>query len=634
MSLSKYRLEIDGLRAIAVISVIVFHAFANVLPGGFLGVDVFFVISGFLITSILLRETGEGHFSLWSFYERRIRRLIPPLIPVLVFSTTCAWVLFSPLSLIEYSKSLLATVGYVANWFFYFDSGYFDAPAHSKPLLHMWSLGVEEQYYMFFPLLLMVFMPRVKLTNFLIVSLTLLSLALSLYWSRNAADLAFYSTMSRFWELGIGSILATTLIPQNKNKIISDSLSFLGLILIAISLFTGLHQQGVPFPSALPATIGTALVIWGTKGRVNLVTTLLSLPLMTYIGKISYSLYLWHWPVLVFAKYVFPQPRPAIIIGAVGLSVLLSILSYHFIEGPVRQKKILAAPKKLVGSFIGLVVAFALFGVFTMQTGGLSNSEPAIVQDYEKKLLASKVQFMKQAGRWTCWSQKQDEFEKRKAACLQPKPLKTNLLIIGDSHSGQLYTPFKESYPNMDVSLMVNNSCSMIKRMVPASRTVCHSIIDFLSDTKNIEPFDYVILGSRMNRLNKAEEYLAFMNQLTETYDGEIILIGPIHYYQPGITEIFPKHMEKSSAEIDTLLDEAIDDMQFEVDSLMQKLSADNPKIQYVSTLKVLCPRGKTDCRHFGEDGMPVLVDGTHMTAAVLSEVISDLRNRGELVIK
>lgn len=634
MSLSKYRLEIDGLRAVAVISVIVFHAFANVLPGGFLGVDIFFVISGFLITSILLRETGQERFSLWSFYERRIRRLIPPLIPVLVFTTACAWALFSPLSLIEYSKSLLATLGYMANWFFYFDSGYFDAPSHSKPLLHMWSLGVEEQYYMFFPLLLMVFMPRVKLTNFLIVSLTLISLALSLHWSRNAADLAFYSTVSRFWELGIGSILATTLIPQNKNKSISDSFSVLGLLLIAISLFTGLHQQGVPFPSALPATVGTALVIWGTKDRSNLVTSLLSLPFLTYIGKISYSLYLWHWPVLVFAKYVFPQPSAAIILGAIGLSVLLSILSYHFIEGPVRQKKILGQPKKLVGSFIGLVAAFGLFGVFMIQTGGASNSEPAIVQDYEKKLLASKVQFMEQAGRWICWSQKDDEYLEKKKNCLQPKIDKTNILIIGDSHSGQLYTPFQEAYPDIDVSLMVNNSCSLVKKMTPASKTVCHSMIEFLDNPKNLEPFDYIVLGTRLNLINKTEAYIDYINTLSETFDGQIILIGPIHFYQPALTELFPKNMEKSAEELDIILDEAIDPMQFDVDVLMSTLSAENSKLQYVSPLKILCPRGMSDCRHFGENGMPVLVDATHMRADVMTEIIKALRNRGELVLK
>lgn len=337
-----YRPEIDGLRAIAVLSVLLFHAFPQWLPGGFVGVDIFFVISGYLITSILLKEMNEQRFSFARFYERRARRLLPPLLPVLVITTVLCALLLNSAQFEDFVKSLKANALFVSNWHFLKSISYFDSPGASTPLLHTWSLSIEEQFYFFFPALLLVL---TKINRKTVVPLIVLLLLASLVFSehliaKNKLDAAFYNSAARFWELLVGGLLGA--LPQlHMSKRLASLIEAVGISFIAIALLAYDQQTRFPGTSALAPALGAALLI-STGGKGCIANLLASRP-MTSVGLISYALYLWHWPLMVAVHLVTPTPEPWVMILVVFGSLCLAWLSYVLIERPVRTRRMIAS---------------------------------------------------------------------------------------------------------------------------------------------------------------------------------------------------------------------------------------------------------------------------------------------------
>uniref|UniRef100_A0A7C2NZH3 Acyltransferase n=1 Tax=Schlesneria paludicola TaxID=360056 RepID=A0A7C2NZH3_9PLAN len=338
MSAMHYRPEIDGLRAVAVLSVVLCHAGLG-CSGGFTGVDVFFVISGYLITGIVLRDLECGTFTLAGFWERRVRRILPALVVLMGFVLAVgSWVLL-PRDLVAMSKSALAQVAFAANIFFWRDvGGYFAANARFKPLLHMWSLAVEEQFYVLFPLMLVGLrrlMPR-RLVSIL-TALALASFAASvagLLLDRRAA--VFYLLPTRAWELLIGAVLAS--MPSRTMSRRSDEvLSLIGLAAILWPVFSYTESTLFPGAAALPSCLGTALVIWTNTPERTAVGRWLASPPMVGVGLISYSLYLWHWPLLVFERYAAPAGNRWRDLPAVVASIVLAYLSWRFVETPFRR---------------------------------------------------------------------------------------------------------------------------------------------------------------------------------------------------------------------------------------------------------------------------------------------------------
>jgi len=301
----KYRAEIDGLRALAVLPVILFHAGFSVFSGGYVGVDVFFVISGYLITTILVSELKEGNFSIVRFYERRARRILPALFFVMLISIPFAWILLNPFELISFSKSVSAVSLFASNIFFWRHVGYFAIAAELKPLLHTWSLAVEEQYYILFPVfLLLIWNFGKKAVLRLIIFLAIVSLMISQILCVSKPVLNFFLLPSRAWELAVGAIASFILVENRLSKINIPTKQFLalfGLMLILISIFAFGDQT--PFPSfyALAPTIGAMLVILFADQN-TFTGTILRSRLLVGVGLISYSAYLWHQPVLAFAR--------------------------------------------------------------------------------------------------------------------------------------------------------------------------------------------------------------------------------------------------------------------------------------------------------------------------------------------
>ena len=357
-----YRPEIDGLRAIAVISVIIYHAQISffdhkIFEGGFIGVDIFFVISGYLITSIIYKEfLATGTFSFKYFYERRIRRILPALLVVMLASLPFAWFYILPHSLIDFSKSILYSLGFSSNIYFWFSGQQYGAESSLlKPFLHTWSLSVEEQYYILFPIIFLILFKYFKkyLVHILIFGF-FVSIGLAEWGSKNYPTFNFYILPTRGWELLAGSILAyyeITLGHRNKNKKLSLTLPLVGLVLIIHSIFffsdfqvvtpdTKLKEE-IFHPSlyTLSPIVGVCLIIWYSDNN-ELITKILSSKFFVGTGLISYSLYLWHFPIFAFARITnFIEQEDILIKLLLGLiTVLLSILSYIFIEKPFRNK--------------------------------------------------------------------------------------------------------------------------------------------------------------------------------------------------------------------------------------------------------------------------------------------------------
>ena len=435
-----YRPEIDGLRAIAVLPVLFFHANLPFFTGGFVGVDVFFVISGYLITSIILTELNAQNFSLISFYERRIRRVFPALYLVVLTSIPFAWWFLLPKDMQNFAESVVSIPLFLSNFLFESQSGYFDPGVETKPLIHTWSLAVEEQYYLLFPAL-MIFFQRYSTTRQVVIltMLCMLSLLLAEWGVANAPSDAYFLLPARMWELLAGAIAAFYL-TQKGAPFANEPLSVLGMLLIFVGVFA--FDSDTPFPglsAALPV-FGTVLVIMFCSTGL-IVHSLLSNRVLVGIGLISYSLYVWHQPVLAFAKYqYFDEMSIPISLALLGLSFALSLLSWRYVERPFRNRARLSRRFVFTSAFLFsvLLVSLGLFG--TLKKGDLYRFSPEVMQ------------ISTPPGGILC------PFDDDGKCVLGDKQERPSVLIIGDSHVSVLQQNLDRSLKGLGVSAVVFTS--------------------------------------------------------------------------------------------------------------------------------------------------------------------------------
>lgn len=328
-----YQPHIDGLRAIAVLSVLVFHLDKSWLPGGFVGVDIFFVISGYLITSILTREIDQKRFSLKHFYTRRIKRILPVYFTVAASSLITGIIILAPSELIKVAESLLASVVFLSNYYFYFNVGYFGGQADLMPLIHMWSLAVEEQFYIFWPIVLMILAAIASplWRTVVIWAIFLSSFIISLMLSSSHPDFSYYAIMTRTYELMVGALFAIYMERAKALPKVSVWMAFATLILSVIFI-----RQSMAFPgwiALLPCVATGTLIVKGQESRG--VSRFLSAPFMVWVGLLSYSLYMWHWPVISFMRHYFIELEMQHILFAIVVTFALSMISRHLIEKPM-----------------------------------------------------------------------------------------------------------------------------------------------------------------------------------------------------------------------------------------------------------------------------------------------------------
>jgi peptidoglycan/LPS O-acetylase OafA/YrhL len=429
----QYRPEIDGLRAIAVLSVLGFHAFPTMIPGGFVGVDIFFVISGYLITSILLAENQVGALNLKGFYARRIIRIFPALIVVLAACFLTGWYTMIASEFKQLGKHILAGATFYSNFSLWFESGYFDKASELKPLLHLWSLGIEEQFYIVWPLLIMVFARLHIRSRTWIIFFILLSLAWSQYLVVFDRTQAFYSPLARAWELLIGSLLAFDFSGRRSivQRLQHPTVPWLGLGLLLFSVVCLSSENRFPGAWAMVPAIGSFLLLV-PNAESAVLRGFLSHRWLVNIGLISFPLYLWHWPLLSFARIFEGQEPPlAVRIGLLCLAFILATCTYHGIEKSIRKIR----PKFAVVLLLLLMVLVALVGKNIYDRDGLDRIR-------YKKMIALSPELKQDFIEWEHTgllpnTQCERAFQfPGSSICLSTHPERLpNAALIGDSHA-------------------------------------------------------------------------------------------------------------------------------------------------------------------------------------------------------
>jgi peptidoglycan/LPS O-acetylase OafA/YrhL len=425
VSATRYRPDIDGLRAVAVVLVILFHLDLSWLPGGFVGVDVFFVLSGYLITSLIAREIGEGRFSFLVFYERRFRRIYPSLLVMLVASAAVGWVISVPAVYKLYGRTEVWAVLSGSNFAFMGNEGYFDPGNLSRPLLHTWSLGVEEQFYLVFPGVLI--LARRWRFGFVrtVAAMSFASLGLSAAGALLEWNAAYFLLPTRFWELGIGALIAVAPRPTLKAGQAS-LLGGAGLVLIAASGLLITESARFPGVIALAPTLGAAALILSEGGLAN---RLLALSPFALIGRLSYALYLWHWPLIAYASAIDLAPSaPTTRVLVVGLSLALSVAGYYLFETPIRARRMLAGRRAFFAALAAMSLALVIHGILAYNTNGLPQRLPAaLARAYmtamdDSRLVSKRCPDLRRTDTATC-------------VIGDEKAEKTSFIVVGDSHS-------------------------------------------------------------------------------------------------------------------------------------------------------------------------------------------------------
>ncbi len=450
----KYRREIDGLRALAVLPVLLFHAGFQSFSGGYIGVDIFFVISGYLITSIIINDLHAGTFSLLKFYERRARRILPALFLVMLASLPFAWWWMSPTGLHDFSKSVVAVSLFLSNILFWKEAGYFATANELKPLLHTWSLAVEEQYYVLFPLFLMLawrFIGKRWIVGLLFVG-ALASLAASEWALTRFSSASFYLLPTRGWELLIGALAAFYLFSKaetNNNPtqlplVVSQAASLLGLLLITYAVFA--YDKSTPFPgvNALLPTIGTVLIVLFAY-PTTLVGKLLGHQLLVGIGLISYSAYLWHQPLFSFARYgSIEEPSRIVYLLLIVISLLLAFLTWKFVETPFRNKNIVKRKQIFWFGLIGSLffISVGLIGIANKGFEKRFNMPTSLSSSFGLTQRANECFDKPNAYKnddWLC------DIGVKSVSTGSTSDSKPAFLVFGDSHSKSLFDAFNQA---------------------------------------------------------------------------------------------------------------------------------------------------------------------------------------------
>jgi len=636
----KYRPDVDGLRAIAVLSVILFHMDVGGFGGGFVGVDVFFVISGYLISAIVFSEIAEGTYSVTSFYERRIRRIFPALFAMLFAFTACSLLYIFPSEMVNYAKSLLAATTSVSNFYFWQHSGYFDSPT-SNPLLHTWSLAVEEQFYIFFPLYLWAvrrFSPQ-RLRSSVVV-LFFLSLAASAVVVVLNPTTAFYMPYTRAWELLLGTLLSLKVFPKLNTAPLRNLGSLLGAAMVGYSVVA--YKSAMLFPglSALVPCIGSALLIHAGESGSSVIGKVLSWRPVVFVGLISYSLYLWHWPVLILHKMGvllgISTTLPPSLIARISirryddaveiiLSFVLAILCWMFIEQPFRKGRLKLRGRPLfllTAATVGLSVGFCIFAIASKGIPGRLAPAAELVASYSSSI-TNVHQSLRRGECFITPEYSMKDFNY--AQCMKVVPGKENFLLVGDSHSATLWPGLSRLMPSANILQASVSACRPI--LHPAGSSTCNQMMHYIyQDFLPHNAIQGVLLEARWE--SKDIPGLSETIQWAKQNHLPIYLFGTVPEYDAPLPRLLgysiawqkpdfaARHRTIGPAELDAQL---------------QKLSESSWHIAYISLYQILCSH--STCTEYADQArtIPMLADTDHFTEPGSLYIARKIVDLGEL---
>ena len=533
-----YRPEIDGLRALAVLPVLLFHAGFQFFQGGFVGVDIFFVISGYLIANIIINELSIERFSLLTFYERRARRILPALFCVMFFSIPFAWLWLVPFNLNNFGQSLISVTFFLSNVLFWWEGGYFDTSAELKPLLHTWSLAIEEQFYVLFPIFLIVFWRFGKSKIIITLSFVFLGSLLFAEWgSRNMPSASFYLLPMRGWELLLGVFTAFYLkyniVPQQ--SYINNFLSLFGVAIIFFAIL--FFNETTPFPSliSLLPTLGVVLIIvFATKD--TLTNKFLSSKPLVSIGLISYSLYLWHQPILVFTRHQLNDELSLLLKIILLISVFpLSFLTWKYIEKPFRDKELISRRKIFVFSLSGLLF-FTGMGLMAMKFNeAFTKVNPQILNGtvgQEDFFSAMNQNFLKCEEKSILAISEIFDSQPR---CYQSLAGKPKVALFGDSHAEHLFVGLANNLKGNLVSPNISGDAFKGEEKFDY-------YIDYLKNNNDIDTIIYSAFWAyRYKDLGPEMLYMKVEETIDELESSgkKIIIITDIPYFHIDASNCF-----------------------------------------------------------------------------------------------
>lgn len=627
-----YRREIDGLRAFAVLPVIFFHAGFTLFSGGYVGVDVFFVISGFLITTIIIEERRNARFSLVNFYERRARRILPALFFVMLVSLPFAWSLLSPADLREFAQSLVAIALFGSNFLFWSQSGYFDTAAELKPMLHTWSLAVEEQYYLLFPLLIIgAWRFGTRRLVILIAAIAGASLLLSEIQVRTYPNAAFFLLPARAWQLLTGSMAAflvvywrgyPTLIRDN--RIISEVLGAVGLLMILWATFR--FNDLMPFPgfTAILPTLGTVLVLLFSSSS-TLVGRLLGFAPLVGIGLISYSAYLWHQPIFAFTRHALAYEVPALtMLGLSALTLVLAYLSWRYIEKPFRARNAIDRTRIFAFSTVG-IIAFIGLGV-----GGHFGSDALTqfrLRGFDSELRSTFVNREKlNAER----SKLVESFQSVETADFSNDPRTKKVLILGDSVSDDLYSSMmavKDRFDGIEIRRMwLNDPCMpyfahllATGELTTMSGGGCGDSLKRLRDGSLFKNADVIVLSAHWRERADDRPHLGAMSlaETIATQGKTVFMVGLLAMKDASSLAFDSIRRDMTAQEANvyaysTLQHSRIDQPNADVRALSERV----PNIHYLDKYALFCDDQERTCSLYGVDNKLLFSDTIHVSLA------------------
>jgi len=609
----QYRNDIAGLRALAVLPILLVHAGLTAIPGGFVGVDIFFVISGYLISRIILKEMDADRFTLTGFYRRRALRILPALLVMLAVVLAVGWWRLFPQDMRDLSWSAAATALSGSNIWFWRTVNYF-GDAELTPLLHTWSLGVEEQFYIFYPLLLIAlrrWLPRHIVAALWVIAAVSLAIGYGLIHI-NKAQASFYLLPSRAWELALGGLVATGGFPTLGPRLRAVA-TWTGLAMVVAALFVIEEEMAFPVPWALLPCIGTALLI--AYGETGGTAKLLSLAPMRFVGDISYSLYLWHWPVMAFWRFERGLTLDAGEMAAtIAISFALAILSYRLIEQPfLRRGKAWATPRVLWAALAGMLLVAGAAALLAVQAAKERIADPRIARvltylDYYN-VPAGILQF-----RTGICMANSDMPHFDVARCATRSPDRPNIMILGDSHAGHLARALSERLADMNVMQVTASGCRPVWPTAGDKR--CTEVMEIGFGTlPGTGRLDRVILAGRW----RADEMDGLLRAIAHVRAKgvPVTVIGPtVEYDEP-----MPRLLARAIARDDfALVRSGRDPERMALDREMARRVA-AAGATYVSLQDLECP--KTVCPLFASDGSPFHFDYGHYTLQASREIVA-----------
>lgn len=603
MDKAQYRPEIDGLRAIAVLSVLLYHVGAPGFSGGYVGVDVFFVISGYLITRLIKEEIDlTGQFSFSSFYARRIRRLFPALAVTVLAVMAAGALLFSPQHFQRLGSSTISAVFSFSNFFFLSESGYFDTSAELKPLLHTWSLSIEEQFYLLWPLLLLFVIKLRSLAPWVLVAIGAVSLCASVVVLDRNPSGAFFITPLRAYEFVFGAILVW-ITAERANKWALEALFSIGLGLILFAVF--LYDEATSFPgiAAILPCVGTALSIYA--GRAPLASQLLRNRVAVGVGLISYSLYLVHWPIFVFYKYyVFRELLPIEQCGIVVAAIGLAILMYRYVETPIRRRR---APKVRAFSTYAVIASLLAFPAgYIYANDGLEWRIPVEIRSAISRMdekIENTKRYMSDASR---------PYEDINS---------TKVLVLGDSHSRDFYNALHLSdYFGDGVEIrrgLLDDQCLYLIGGVsppailrPSRRKRCENQYPSFANNKHIKDADYIIHVAKWTDGAYAE-YIPYLHEyLSKSAEAKLIIVGRKPDF-PNVPDLV-----MNFGRVFGLDKELYNRRQKKVNEINASVSrvSDALGVEYIDIGGLVCNDHKKTCPALDSDNNLLYWDGHHYT--------------------